>query len=120
MGLGLLTGLKVCLVEDDHNVLLAAQAPRIGIGVFSDDKSDVLTADLPERCVTTPCRSEQARSYRARGRQCILLWSMPVRPRAAAFTSICCCSPLAFSTVRVSGTWSPSLIWPVRPISITW
>nr|WP_156088636.1 MULTISPECIES: hypothetical protein [Pseudomonas] len=48
MGLGLLTGLKVCLVEDDHNVLLATQAPRIGIGVLSDDKSDVLTADLPK------------------------------------------------------------------------
>jgi len=26
---------------------------------------------------------------------------------------------LAFSTVKVSGTWSPSLICPVRPISIT-
>jgi len=50
----------------------------------------------------------------------ILLWSMPSKPRAVAFTSTACFSPLVSCTVRVSGTSSPSLIWAVRPISITW
>lgn len=52
--------------------------------------------------------------------QCfIMLWSGAFSARAWAWTLMVSFSPWAFSTIRVRGTVSPALIWPVSSMSIT-